>query len=59
MRLEATLESFRKRTVRIARFIRTSSYSRKLLEKGQEAYKEDRDDYKLRLKLYKIRKRDY
>ena len=30
-----------------------------LLEKGQEAYKEDRDDYKLRLELYKIRERDY
>ena len=30
-----------------------------LLEKGQEAYKEDRDNYKLRLKLYKIREMDY
>jgi hypothetical protein len=30
-----------------------------LLDKGQEAYKEDQEDYKLRLKLYKILERDY
>ena len=30
-----------------------------LSDKGQEAYKEDREDYKLRLESYKILERDY
>jgi hypothetical protein len=30
-----------------------------LSDKGQEAYKEDWEDYKLRLKSYKILERDY
>jgi hypothetical protein len=30
-----------------------------LLDKGQEAYKEDREDYKLQLELYKIREKEY
>jgi hypothetical protein len=30
-----------------------------LSEKGQEAYKEDREDYKLRLESYKLLERDY
>jgi hypothetical protein len=30
-----------------------------LLDKGQEVYKEDQEDYKLCLKLYKILERDY